>query len=169
MKTMFREMRRSRQSLCEEECARILERETSGTLAVFGDEGYPYCIPLSYVYADSKLYFHSAKTGHKTDALARCDKASFCVIAEDRVLPEKFTTLYKSVIVFGRAKVVTDDKIKRSAIEKLAAKYSPGFEKEGFEEIEKEFERFLIIELSPEHITGKQAKELIAAVTDRFS
>ena len=56
----FRPMRRIRQQLSDAETVGILERATSGTLALLGDNGYPYAVPISYVYADGKLYFHSA-------------------------------------------------------------------------------------------------------------
>ena len=61
---MFREMRRKKQNLSNDKITDILHRGTSGVLAVFGDDGYPYAVPLSYVYHDSKIYFHCAKTGH---------------------------------------------------------------------------------------------------------
>ena len=90
-------MRRKRQQLAEEEIA-ILEKATTGTLALLGDNDYPYAVPISYVYHDGKLYFHSALTGHKVDAIRKCDKASFCVIEKDDVQPEKYTTFFRSVI-----------------------------------------------------------------------
>ena len=73
-------MRRKRQQLAEEESIGILQKATSGTLALMGDNDYPYAVPISYVYHEGKLYFHSALTGHKVDAIRKCDKASFCVI-----------------------------------------------------------------------------------------
>ena len=98
----FREMRRKRQQLSEEESIGILQKATSGTLALLGDGGYPYAVPISYVYHERKLYFHSALAGHKVDAIRKCDKASFCVIEKDDVQPEKYTTFFRSVIAFGR-------------------------------------------------------------------
>jgi nitroimidazol reductase NimA-like FMN-containing flavoprotein (pyridoxamine 5'-phosphate oxidase superfamily) len=83
----FRAMRRKRQQLSEDESISILKKATSGTLALIGDGGYPYAVPISYVYADGRLYFHSALTGHKVDAIRACDKASFCVIDQDCVQP----------------------------------------------------------------------------------
>ena len=77
---MFRDMRRKQQALPYEESVTILESASSGVLAVLGDEGYPYTVPLSYVYREGKLYFHCASEGHKLDAIRGCDKASFCVI-----------------------------------------------------------------------------------------
>ena len=46
---MFREMRRNKQQLSNEECGEILRKSTAGVLAVSGDDGYPYAVPLSYV------------------------------------------------------------------------------------------------------------------------
>jgi len=76
----FRQMRRKRQQLSEEESIGILQKATAGTLALLGDNDYPYAVPISYVYNNGNLYFHSALSGHKVDAICKCDKASFCVI-----------------------------------------------------------------------------------------
>ena len=67
---MFREMRRKKQQLADEECRSILERGKTGVLAVNGDDGYPYAVPVNYVFSNGKIYFHSALSGHKVDAIA---------------------------------------------------------------------------------------------------
>ena len=157
---MFREMRRKGQQLSTEDCEAILNRGTSGVLAVSGDGDYPYAVPLSYCYDGGKIYFHCAKTGHKLDAIKKNNKASFCVIDADDVVPERFTTYYKSVVVFGRAHIITDSGDKRRAITALSEKYSPG-EKNTQREIEQSWERFCMLELDIEHMTGKAAKELV--------
>ena len=82
---MFRAMRRKNQQLPEDEAVEILEQATSGVLGVAGDNGYPYDVPLSFAYADKKIYFHAATSSHKLDALRRNPKATFCIIAEDNV------------------------------------------------------------------------------------
>lgn len=122
---MFRKMRRNRQELSVEECLAILERGTCGVLAVSGDEGYPYAVPISYVYDNEKIYFHSAVSGHKIDALSRNDKVSFCVVDQDRIVPEEYTTCFRSVIAFGTLRILSEEAAKRSSIEKLALKYAP--------------------------------------------
>ena len=94
---MFREMRRKKQILTEEEAAEVLNRGTSGVLALAGDDDYPYAVPISYVYSDSKIYFHGAKSGHKIDAIKNYEKASFCVIDKDDVIPEEYTTYFRGV------------------------------------------------------------------------
>ena len=98
---MLPEMRRKTQQLPRDEAEEILRAGSSGVLALAGNEGYPYALPISYVYHEGRLYFHCAPTGHKLDAVARCPKASFCVIAQDEVVPELYTTRYRSVIAFG--------------------------------------------------------------------
>ena len=85
---MFREMRRLKQLLSREIAIDILSRNTSGVLALSGDDDYPYAVPMSYVYADEKIFFHSAKSGHKIDAIRRNEKVSFCVIDQDQIVPE---------------------------------------------------------------------------------
>ena len=47
-------------------------------LALLGDNDYPYAVPISYVYDDGKVYFHSAKNGHKIDAIPYCQIRAFC-------------------------------------------------------------------------------------------
>ena len=84
-------MRRKCQQLSEEESIGILQKATAGTLALLGDNGYPYAVPISYVYAEGKMFFHSALSGHKVDAIRNCDTASFCVIDKEDVQPERYT------------------------------------------------------------------------------
>lgn len=162
----FREMRRKRQSLPLEECVAVLEKMTAGVLAVHGDEGYPYAVPVSFVYEGGKIYFHTAKAGHKVDAIMRDEKVSFCVVERDEVHPAEFTTYFRSVIAFGRARVLTDQGEKRAALELLARKYSSG--EPGMEaEIAKGFDNLLMVAIEVEHLSGKESIELVRAKTRR--
>ena len=159
---MFRDMRRKRQALTQAQCQAILEQGSCGVLALSGDGGYPYAVPLSYLYHQGKLYFHCAKSGHKLDALRREPKASFCVVAQDQVAPLEYTTLYRSVIVFGRLRELEDDREKHAAIEALALKYAPQDTPAHREEaIRRDWGPLCVLELTPEHISGKQGKDLI--------
>lgn len=161
---MFRELRRKRQALSRADCEAVLSRGTSGVLALAGDDGYPYAVPLSYLYEDGKLLFHCAREGHKIDAVARCDKASFCVIDQDRVVPEEYTTYFRSVIAFGRIRVIGDDGERRAAVERLALKYHPGDTWENRNRyIDKEWAPLCMLEMTVEHLSGKQATELLQA------
>ena len=157
----FRAMRRKRQQLSEEESIGILQRTTAGTLALLGDGGYPYAVPISYVYADGKLYFHSALSGHKVDAIRNCNKASFCVIDKDDVRPEKYTTYFRSVIAFGRIHIIEDEQEKLETARLLGDRYNPNQEEALQKELEHGFARMLMIRFDIEHLTGKQAIELV--------
>lgn len=158
---MFREMRRKNQILSQEESIAILQNGTTGTLAVLGDDDYPYAVPINYFYEDNKIYFHGAKAGHKIDAIKKHNKVSFCVIAQDDLITEEFTTYFKSVVAFGTARVMEDDAEKRNAIEKLTTKYcSDQSEEKRADAIKREFPALGIIEMTIEHMTGKQALEL---------
>lgn len=159
---MFRPMRRFKQALSPEGCRAVLERGTAGVLALSGDEGYPYAVPLSYVYADGKLYFHSAKAGHKVDAVRNCPKASFCVIDQDHIVPEEYTSYFRSVIAFGTVRILEEDGEKRAAIEKLAVKYAPASSGEDRgRAIDREWTSLCMLEMAVEHLSGKEAMELV--------
>ena len=157
----FRAMRRKRQQLSEEESIEILRKATAGTLALLGDGGYPYAVPISYVYANGKLYFHSALSGHKVDAIKNFDKASFCVIEKDDVQPERYTTFFRSVIAFGRIQIIEDEQEKFETARLLGDRYNPNQEEALQKELEHGFARMLMIRFDIEHLTGKQAIELI--------
>ena len=158
---MFREMRRSKQLLSRETAIEILNRNTSGVLALSGDDAYPYAVPMSYVYADGKIYFHCAKSGHKIDAIRRNEKASFCVIDQDQIVPEKYTTYFRSVIAFGRIHMVDDVEQMGRIAAMLAMKYSSDF-KDGIpKEIHSSIRNMAILELTIDHITAKEAIELV--------
>lgn len=157
----FREMRRKRQQLSETECIEILEKATSGILALLGDGDYPYAVPISYVYAEGKLFFHSALKGHKVDAIRNCDKASFCVIDKDEIHGEEYTTYFRSVIAFGRVHILEDDEKRMIAAEMLGNRYNPDDEEALRKEIAKSFNHMLVISLDIEHMTGKEAIELV--------
>lgn len=158
---LFRNMRRKKQLLSKEETIEILNSNTAGVLGLIGDDDYPYTVPVSYAYKDNKIFIHSAIKGHKIDSLIKNDKVSFTVIDKDEVIQETFTSHFRSVIIFGRTRIITKDSEKQSALESLVEKYSPDYIKEGKEEIEKDWDRLALIEIKIEHITGKAAIEII--------
>ena len=158
---MFRPMRRSAQALDSAACVEILERGTSGVLAVLGDGGWPYAVPLSYAFDGEKLYFHCAREGHKLDAIRREARASFCVVDRDDVKPAEYTSYFRSVIIFGRVRVLEDEAQKRAAIELLARRYFPEDSAENRRRaIEREWAGLCMLEMDIEHMSGKEAKEL---------
>lgn len=159
---MFRKMRRFKQALEYAECEKILQSCKSGVLAVSGDGGYPYTVPMSYYYSNGKLYFHSAKDGHKIDAIKENPKVSFCVVAVDEVLPEKFSGDFRSVVAFGTAKIIEDDAEKRSVMEMITRRYAPNAEQAVMDaKIDVRFRAVSIIVVDVEHLSGKESMDLV--------
>jgi len=166
--TEFRKMRRFKQELGREDCLEVIQRGTSGVLSVAGDNGYPYGVPLSYVFVEGDedrpdtFWFHSAKEGHKVDAVRADDKACFTIIDRDDVVSDEFTTYFKSLIAFGRIHLVEDEEEKRDSIDRLARRYSPDESDESVKAaIEKEYSILQMIRFDVEHMTGKEAIELV--------
>lgn len=159
--TTFRSMRRIKQQLSDEATIAILENATSGVLALVGDDDYPYAVPISYVYVDGKLYFHTAMAGHKVDAIRKCDKASFCVVDQDEVHGHEYTTYFRSVIAFGRVHLIEDQDEKVAAARMLGNRYNPNSDDELDKELEKGLSRMMMIRFDIEHVTGKEAIELV--------
>ena len=157
---MFRKMRRFKQQLSEDECIEILKKSTSGVLGVIGDEGYPYTVPVSHAYKDGKLYFHGAKTGHKNDGIAGCEKVSYCVIAKDDIVQERVTTYFRSVICFGKARIIEDPEKRKQAAVLIGEKFAPDNREGYMNEIEKRFPPLAVFEITIEHMTGKESIEL---------
>ncbi len=155
---MFRPMRRTRQQLSDSEAEQILRNGTTGVLAVNGDDGYPYAVPVNYVYTRGRILFHGAKEGYKYDAMKRQEKVCFCVIGKDEICAEKLTDLYQSVIVFGRVHLLEGQALQEAAYE-LGMRFLPDAQKVQME-IESELPRLACFELLPEHITGKEGKDL---------
>lgn len=158
---MEKNMRRFKQLLTDQESIEILRESTAGVLALCGNNMEPYGVPMSHVYLDGKLYFHSALIGHKLDLLAQNPKASFTVIAQDEIHPETYTTYFRSVIVFGEVRVIEDEHEKRRTLEILGRRCNPYDEKGLEKEIEKGFKRCKMLEMSIERLTGKQSIELV--------
>ena len=157
---MFREVARKKQSLPKEECFEVLKKELRGVLSVQGDDGYPYGMPLNHYYCeeDGKIYFHGGKSGHKIDAIKRCDKASFCVYDGGYRNPGEWALNIRSVIVFGRIKIVEDQEKLLEISRQLSYKFTQDEEYIQHELINAG-PRTLMFALEPEHMTGKIVKE----------
>ena len=193
---MFREMRRKAQQISTEECMEVLLHAKTGVLGLHGEDGFPYTVPLNFVYTPpgienetassgngsaetgnaaasaasgsagaplGTIGFHCAKTGHKIDAIRADNRVSFTVIDRDEVMPKERTTIYRSVIVFGRAEFVEGDENLRRAANAVGAKYSSGYEDLYMAETEDTIRRKTLccVEITIDHMTGKIGKELL--------
>lgn len=159
---MIREMRRNEQSLSMDDNMAILNRCSSGIMACHGGEEYPYAVPLNYVYCEGKIYFHSAKAGHKIDAIARNPKVSFAVIDQDEIVSAEYTSYFRSVIVFGKTRITEGEEWNRG-FQALVEKYSGDRPAQEKQNKISGCQRSHIIAIDIDHVTGKEAKELAHA------
>ena len=157
---MFRQMRRFKQQISEDECKEVLKNEPRGVLALVGDDGYPYAIPLNHWYSekDNKLYFHCAKEGKKLDSISKCDKVSFCVMDEGYRNEGEWALNIKSVVAFGKMRIVEDEEKKKEICINLTRKFT---DDEDFleHELTNAFPRVCCLEIEIEHMTGKLVNE----------
>ena len=159
---MFPSMRRRLQQLDEVRAYEILAQASHAVLSVTDSvTSYAYSVPISYTVNGNHLYIHSAPVGHKIAALKANPKVSVCVVEQDEIHPERLTSYFRSVIAFGTASFVTDPEQKRKALKRLVDKYAPGFEALGKEEAEQKLNYIAIIDITIEHITGKESIELV--------
>ncbi len=154
-------MRRFKQELTEEESIEILCTTTAGVLSLCGIDGRPYGVPLSHVYNDGKLYFHSALVGHKMDLIRQNENVCFTVIAKDEIHPERFTTYFQSVIASGKIRIVDDEEEKLHILEALGRRCNPRDEEALTKELKNGTSRCHALEMTIQSLTGKQAIELV--------
>ena len=152
---MFREMRSKANMLTKEEVENILKTSPNGTLALYGENGYPYSVPVNFVYSDGKIYFHGAAEGYKLDCMKKDPHVSFSVIGKDDIAKENFTTLFSSVIAFGTIRVIDTMEEKIPVLEAMVGKYSAEFMESGKELIRKGCGS-VAYELTIDHMTGKK-------------
>lgn len=157
---MFRELVRKNKRLSSEECISILKEEKRGVLSVQGDGGYPYGMPMNHFYneGDGKIYFHSGNLGHRLESLKKDDKVSFCVYDGGTAQEGKWALVVKSVIVFGRIKIVDDYDRIAEITTKLSLKFTDD-EEYIKDEIKHHAKRTVLLELTPEHLCGKWVEE----------
>lgn len=154
----FRPMRRFRQEVPEGECRELLRTAQRGVLSLLGDDGYPYGVPMNFVYMEGHIYFHCARQGHKWDALRRCDKASFCILSEPVRQPGEWWNCFMSVICFGRVREVTDEDARQTLLRALGGKYFPeGYDLAG--DLRKNGPQAAVLEFSIGHMSGKRVRE----------
>ena len=147
-------VRRQDRLLDEGRAREILLGGEYGFLAMASPEG-GYGIPVNYVVEGGTVYIHCAPEGRKLRAMASDCRVSFCVVGATRPVPEKFTTAYESVVLEGRARIVSSDDERRRALELLVEKYSPDYASVGAAYIEKSFHRTAVIAIDAERCSGK--------------
>ncbi len=157
---MFREIRRKNHEINSDDAKALLQSCRRGVLAVNGDDGYPYAIPINYVYDKDigKIYFHGAKAGHKVDSLRVCDKVCFTIFGNETVREEEWAPFMQSVVVFGRCRLVEPGERTTELLKKLAMKYYPD-EQLADAEIARAGKAAQMFEIEIEHLSGKEVQE----------
>lgn len=154
---MFREMRRKDREISINDSREILTKACYGVLSTISENGYPYGVPVNYVFYNGYIYFHSAKEGHKIDNIKNNSKVSFSIVGSEEVLPDQFTTNYESVIAFGEAEEVYELE-KGEALLEIIKKYSPEFIEKGKKYIEALESKTTVIKIDIKHLSGKSRR-----------
>jgi len=151
---MFGPMRRKDRELSSAEIEALLRDGEYGVLTVVGRNGFPHPIPMSYVYREGEIWLHGAKEGSKLDDIRADSRVSFCVVGQTEVLPEKFSTRYASVILYGTAEEVPLDQAQPCLVA-LLEKYSHDHMVKGLEYIQRAQDKTCVLRILVQHMTGK--------------
>ncbi|WP_294452484.1 pyridoxamine 5'-phosphate oxidase family protein [uncultured Gemmiger sp.] len=157
---MFRPIRKKKNEISADAVKRLLQNTRRGVLAVNGDDGYPYAIPVNYLYdaENRKIYFHGARAGHKVDAIKRCDKVCFTVFGNETIRKESWAPFVQSVVIFGRCHLIEDQSTAMTLVKKFAMKYYPN-ESMVDEELAMDGKAVQMYEIEIEHLSGKEVQE----------
>ncbi|WP_320005962.1 pyridoxamine 5'-phosphate oxidase family protein [Maridesulfovibrio sp.] len=151
---MFRDIQNTKKILPEGSVEEVLKTGEEGVLATCGEDGYPYAVPLNYVFHEGAVYFHCSLSGHKLDNIAFNSKVSFCVYVDTELLPSTFSIKFRSVVVFGKAEEVSGDE-KKEALLALVHRLSPEHVPAGEKYINNDMDKTRVIKINIEHATAK--------------
>ena len=153
-------MRRNKKEIKDPQIiSELLETAQVGRLGTLDSDGYPMIKPLNFVYADGKIYFHTALSGEKIDDIRRNNHVVFEVdqpiayVKGDRN-PCTAKYLYRSVIIKGRATLIEARTQRISALKRLMEKYQPDGGYEDFPE--EKLALSGIVRFDIDEMTGKQ-------------
>ncbi len=152
---MERRMNKQNRQLEDAAAKSLFTKGHHGILAVNGDNGYPYAVPVNYVYLNDKIYIHSAKYGYKIEALQKDQKVCFTAIISAKVLPDKFTAAYESIIATGDVEFVTDQEEKMTALTAFIDNFSADFKENGMKFIAGAFAKTEVLAIKVQSLTGK--------------
>lgn len=157
---MFRKVRKKANEISASLAKDLIKKSRRGILAVNGDNGYPYAIPINYLYSEEnqKIFFHGSKVGHKVDAIKKSDKVCFTVYGNEQIKEETWAPYMQSALVFGRCKLIEDEDRAMIVLKDFAMKYYPS-EIMVEEEMKKAAKATQMFEITIEHISGKEVQE----------
>lgn len=157
----FRPNRRKNKEISLDAAKQLLKDSRRGVIAVNGDDGYPYAVPINYMYVEeeNKIYFHGSRVGHKADSIKKCDKVCFTVYGNEAIKDElKWAPYLQSTVVFGRCSMIENREQTIEQVRRLALKYYPDLETVE-EEIESSGKAVKMYVIEIEHMSGKEIQE----------
>jgi len=153
-------MRRKDKEITEKAIIEEILRENAvGRLATSVDD-QPYVVPINYVYFDGKVFFHSHKDGAKMRNISKNPRVCFEVDSGEIVKGEKpcdFTWKYMSVIIRGKASLISDPGRRLMVLKRLSDKYAPGKGRLLTEEDMDKNPQLALVEINVEAMTGKKS------------
>ena len=158
---MFKPIRKKINEIDRAATETLLASNRRGILAMNGDNGYPYAIPINYFYDNKtqKIYFHGAKAGHKVDALKASDKVCFTVYGDEHIdESEPWAPYVQSAVVLGKCRLLESGSDSIARLKEFAMKYYPD-ETLADEQIARNGRATQMFEITIEHMSGKQVQE----------
>ena len=157
---MFRKVRKKINEISEEEARKLLTTERRGIIAINGDNGYPYAVPINYLYSEdeNKIYFHGSRIGYKSELIQKDEKICFTLYGNETVKKEEWAPFVRSTVVFGRCRIIEDREETISVCRRFASKYYPDSETVE-EELKLSGRAVYMYEITIENITGKEVQE----------
>lgn len=151
------ELHRKDRQIPFEACEEILQKAEYMVMATVDSNAIPYAVPLSFVYFEGKIYFHSGMhKGHKARNIAENSSCSLVIVGKTQpVYTKNFTTYFESVIIFGKVSEVTDKARKKTVLFALAEKYLPDYMHHAEHDISASLDRTAVYEISLDKVTGK--------------
>lgn len=158
MSSSYRPMRRADRQLGCAETRALLKNGEYGVLSTAMERG-AYGVPVNYAYdeAENCIYIHCAHEGQKLDNIARDNSVCFTVVGRTRVVPDKLTCEYESVIAFGSAQLLGGNDYKNAALA-LGEKYSRLDSEQLLDTIDKAQGQMCVLRIDIAHMTGKALK-----------
>lgn len=153
---MAREMNKKERQLGEAQVKELMMKGKTGTLSLNGEGGYPYSVPVNYVYFNDAIYIHGADHGYKVDMVKANGKACFSCYVNVEILADKLTAAFESFIATGTAVMVEDREEKKAVLDYIVDQLSePEFKEKGSKMIAAMLDKTGIIKFNIEEITGK--------------
>ena len=122
-------VRRQDKVMSDDDARDMLATGRHGRVATVSADGSPYCTPLLYVWMDGEIYLHnSAAPGHLRRNIDREPRVCFETDEAGEVFDYgrfecDVSIAHRSVVAFGRMRVVDDRAVKQRFCDELMAKY----------------------------------------------